>query len=50
MSYHKDGMIINNAQGEEFLVIPSNVFTKWLKKFDEKYEKDPNFIMKTTIN
>jgi hypothetical protein len=30
-------------------VIPSDVFTRWMKKFDEKYQKDPNFILKTTI-
>lgn len=30
------------------MVVPTNVFTKWMNKFDEKYAKDPNFILKTT--
>jgi hypothetical protein len=42
-------MLLNNTQGKEFFVLPTNVFTKWMNKFDEKYAKDPNFILKTTI-
>ena len=30
-------------------MVPTNVFTKWMNKFDEKYAKDPNFILKTTL-
>lgn len=49
MSYHNPEMLVNNQTGREYLVIPSDVFTRWMKKFDEKYQKDPNFILKTTI-
>ena len=49
MSYHNAEMVVNNANGREFLVLPSDVFTRWMKKFDEKWAKDPNFILKTTI-
>lgn len=50
MSYHNGDMLVNNANnGREYLVLPSDVFTKWMNKFDEKYAKDPNFILKTTI-
>ena len=49
MSYHTEGMLVNNHQGKEYLVVPVDVFTRWMKKFDEKYNKDPNFILKTTI-
>jgi hypothetical protein len=49
MSYHKEGMLVNNPEGKEYLVIPSEVFTRWVKKFDEKYARDPNFILKTTL-
>jgi protein Hikeshi len=48
MSFHADG-IVNNQNGIEYLVVPTNVFTKWMNKFDEKYAKDPNFILKTTL-
>ena len=50
MSYHNPEMIVNNTNGREYLVMPSDVFTKWMKKFDYKYEKDPNFILKTSID
>ena len=50
MSYHNPEMLINNANGKEYLVMPSDVFTKWMKKFDEKYAKDPNFILKTSLD
>lgn len=49
MSYHNPEMVINNGNGQEYLVMPSDVFTKWMKKFDQKYEKDSNFILKTTL-
>ena len=49
MSYHNAEMLVNNQTGREYLVIPSDVFNRWMKKFDEKYAKDPNFILKTTI-
>ena len=49
MSHNQEGMLLNSPQGKEFLVMPSDVFTKWMSKFEEKYAKDPNFILKTTI-
>lgn len=49
MSFNNDKMLLNNNLGQEYLVIPTNVFTKWMNKFDEKYAKDPNFILKTTV-
>ena len=47
MSYNKSGLLVNGVEGE-YIVIPSNLLDKWLLKFDSKYAKDPNFIMKTT--
>lgn len=32
MSFHIDGLV--NTQGKQFLVIPTEVFTKWMNKFD----------------
>lgn len=49
MSYNTENMLVNNYNGREYLVVPTDTFTRWLKKFDEKYAKDPNFILKTTI-
>ena len=50
MSYNHQDQLINGVKGEEFLVVPQNFLVKWLGKFDQKYAKDPNFILKTTIN
>ena len=33
MSFHAEG-IVNNQNGIEYLVVPTNVFTKWMNKFD----------------
>jgi hypothetical protein len=33
---------------QEMLVTPTNVLDKWLKRFQEKYQVDPNFIYRTT--
>jgi len=50
MSFHNENMLVNNYnQGRQYLVVPTDTFTDWLKKFDEKYLKDPNFILKTTV-
>ena len=47
MSYNKSGLLVNGVDGE-YLVIPSDFLDRWLKKFEEKYARDPNFILKTT--
>ena len=31
-----------------FLRCPQDVLDRWLVRFDEKYQRDPNFILKTT--
>lgn len=49
MSFNMEGALVNAQNGKEYLVVPIDVFTKWMNKFDEKYSKDPNFILKTTI-
>lgn len=49
MSYNKSGLLVNGQDGE-YIVIPSNFLDKWLQKFEAKYAKDPNFILKTTEN
>ena len=30
-----------------FIAIPTNFLELWLKKFEEKYKRDPSFILKT---
>lgn len=49
MSYHTECTVANNFNGKEYFAVPTDAFTKWMKKFDEKYEKDPNFILKTSV-
>jgi hypothetical protein len=46
MSYNREGLLINN-QGD-YLVVPQDCLNRWMNKFEEKYKKDPNFILKTT--
>lgn len=49
VSYNKSGLLVNGAEGE-FIVIPSNFLDRWLEKFEAKYAKDPNFILRTTYD
>jgi hypothetical protein len=49
MSYNKSGLLVNGVEGE-YLVIPANFLDKWLEKFEAKYARDPNFMLKTTSN
>jgi hypothetical protein len=30
------------------MVVPMNVFDKWMERFERKYRIDPNFMMKST--
>ena len=46
MSYNREGLLINN-QGD-YLVVPQDCLNRWMTKFQQKYNKDPNFILKTT--
>ena len=48
MSYNKEGLLINGVG--DYLVVPSDCLHRWMMKFEEKYKKDPNFILKTTTN
>jgi hypothetical protein len=36
-------------QGGDYLVLPINCLEKWFKKYEDNYNKDPNFIMRTKI-
>ena len=29
------------------MVVPTNIFDKWMERFDRKYKIDPNFMMKS---
>lgn len=46
MSYNKEGLLINGVG--DYLVVPADCLNRWMVKFEEKYKKDPNFILKTT--
>lgn len=30
------------------MVVPMNIFDRWMERFTRKYNQDPNFMMKTT--
>ena len=31
------------------MVVPSNIFDRWMERFERKYRQDPNFMMKPSI-
>ena len=33
------------TQGGEHLVLPTNCLERWFLKFDEKYKRDPDFLL-----
>ena len=41
-------MLING--NSDYLVVPADCLNRWMVKFEEKYKKDPNFILKTTTH
>ena len=47
-SYSSDLSTVNSSNMSNYLIVPQDFLDKWLKKFEEKYKKDPNFILKTT--
>ena len=47
-SYSSDFANINTMNQSNYMVIPQDFLDKWLKKFEEKFRRDPNFITKTT--
>lgn len=35
MSFHNSKILVNNYyEGKEYLVVPTDTFTRWMKKFD----------------
>ena len=36
----------DGSQGNNLMVVPMNIFDKWMERFDRKYKLDPNFMMK----
>jgi hypothetical protein len=34
------------GDGSGMLVVPTNIFDRWLERFERKYRIDPNFMMK----
>lgn len=31
------------------MLVPNNVFDSWMKRFEDKYQRDPNFMMKSSV-
>ncbi|CAN0135036.1 unnamed protein product [Pylaiella littoralis] len=34
--------------GPEMMVVPTNVLDRWIQRFESKYNRDPNFMLKST--
>lgn len=47
-SYDNDLSKINPMNSHSYIVVPQNFLDKWFLKFEDKFRKDPNFILKTT--
>ena len=38
--------MLANVNPSEVLVVPANVIDRWITRFDQKYQRDPNFYLK----
>eukprot|EP00547_Thalassionema_nitzschioides_P001678 CAMPEP_0194212434 /NCGR_PEP_ID=MMETSP0156-20130528/12314_1 /TAXON_ID=33649 /ORGANISM="Thalassionema nitzschioides, Strain L26-B" /LENGTH=205 /DNA_ID=CAMNT_0038940259 /DNA_START=93 /DNA_END=710 /DNA_ORIENTATION=+ len=36
----------NGSAGHGKLVVPTNIFDRWMKRFESRFQRDPNFFMK----
>jgi hypothetical protein len=41
------GSFARTTEMGEVMVIPTNVLDQWMHRFEDKYRRDPNFMMKT---
>lgn len=37
----------DGSHGNNLMVVPMNIFDKWMERFERKYKLDPNFMMKS---
>mmetsp|Transcript_15778 Transcript_15778/g.23905 ORF Transcript_15778/g.23905 Transcript_15778/m.23905 type:complete len:207 (+) Transcript_15778:88-708(+) len=37
----------NGSAGVGKLVVPTNIFDRWMKRFESRFQRDPNFFMKS---
>ncbi len=49
-SYQCDDKMMMNHSPNNYLVIPNDFLEKWMKKFEDKFRLDPDFILKTTTS
>ena len=38
-----------NQSSNQMMIVPTNIFDKWMERFDRKYKLDPNFMLKQSI-
>lgn len=31
---------------DNMMMVPTDIFTRWMERFESKYKRDPNFMMK----
>lgn len=39
----------SQSSDQKMMLVPTNIFDKWMERFDRKYQLDPNFMMKSNI-
>lgn len=37
-----------DATSKGMMVVPMNIFDRWMERFERKYRQDPNFMMKNS--
>ncbi|DAZ92739.1 TPA: hypothetical protein N0F65_002557 [Lagenidium giganteum] len=38
----------STSQDQSYMVVPTNLLDKWMERFETKYKRDPNFMLKNT--
>lgn len=38
-----------SSSSNQMMVVPTNIFDRWMERFDRKYKLDPNFMLKQSI-
>ena len=49
-SFERQSGTLANGNVQEYFLVPTNIFDKWYDRFEQKFDKDPNFFSKIQDN
>ena len=49
-SFERQTGTLQNGNTQEYFLVPTNIFDKWYDRFEQKFDKDPNFFSKVQEN